>query len=121
MGFLKMSKLVLKSAFRKPATKMYPSTPQTYHKYTRGHIENDIAQCVFCGICAKKCPTGAIQVVRNDATWSIERMSCIQCNCCVEVCPKKCLLMDNHYTAPSQTKEKEVFTGARATSNRTDN
>ena len=117
MGLFKIGKLIIKSVFSKPATKMYPIKPQTYYKNTRGHIDIEIEKCIFCSMCGRKCPTGAIEVVKNEKTWAIERLKCIQCNSCVEVCPKKCLKMDNKYTVPTTTKEKEVFKDARVIDN----
>lgn len=121
MKLFKMGKVVIRSLFTKPATKMYPIKPQEYYKITRGHIDIEIESCIFCGICSKKCPTHAIEVVKAEKTWAIERLKCIQCNCCVEVCPKKCLMMGNAYTPPSTTKEKEVFKDARVANDAANN
>ena len=104
MQFFKISKLVGGSLFKKPATNMYPVQPWVPYERTRGHIVIDIDACIFCGICAKKCPTVAIEVDAEAGTWAIDPMRCIQCNCCVEVCPKDCLMDDPHYPAPSTHK-----------------
>jgi formate hydrogenlyase subunit 6/NADH:ubiquinone oxidoreductase subunit I len=48
---------------------------------------------------------------------SIERMQCIQCGYCVEVCPKKCLHMNNQYTAPSFDKTRDEYVDARVSDN----
>lgn len=113
----KMAKTVTKSLFRKPATLMYPVVTREFTKNTRGKIDIDINTCIFCGICQKKCPTGAISVSRPDKQWEIERMKCITCNYCVDSCPKKCLSMGNHYTAPNTTKNKDVYKDARVPDN----
>jgi len=99
----------MRSLFRKPATLMYPVVPRDYPERTRGHIAIDIEACIFCGICSRKCPTDAIDVDRNAKTWTIRRMSCVQCSCCVEACPKKCLLNEAAYTAPDVVKIVDVF------------
>jgi formate hydrogenlyase subunit 6/NADH:ubiquinone oxidoreductase subunit I len=39
-------------------------------------------------------------------------MQCIQCGCCVEVCPKKCLTNENTYTTPSTEKIVDTYVGA---------
>lgn len=109
MAILHFSGYVLKKLFQKPATKMYPIRKREFFERTRGHIGIDIDACIFCGMCGRKCPTGAIGVDRNSKTWDIERLQCIQCSCCVEVCPKKCLTMENAYTAPSEGSVKDVF------------
>ena len=30
----------------------------------------------------------------KEKTWQIDRLRCVVCDCCVEVCPTKCLTMD---------------------------
>lgn len=54
-------------------------------------------------------PTGAITVDRAAKLWEIERFGCIQCGCCVETCPKKCLSMKQSYTEPDGTKKTDSF------------
>ncbi len=101
----------MRSLFKKPATLMYPVIPREWQERTRGHIENQINDCIFCGICQKKCPTNAIVVDRAKRSWEIARMQCIQCSCCVEVCPKKCLTNENTYTTPSTEKIVDTYVG----------
>lgn len=112
MGTLKLGKMTMRSLFKKPATLMYPVIPREWQERTRGHIDNEIDKCIFCGICQKKCPTNALTVTRADGTWTIERMKCIQCNCCVDVCPTKCLINENMYTLPSSEKIVDTFVGS---------
>ncbi len=109
MGLFKIGKMVIRSLFSKPATLMYPIIPRIPTPLTRGHISIDINTCIFCGICSKKCPTGALVVNRAEKTWEIDRLSCIQCNCCVDVCPKKCLNMEGSYTQPSTGSVVNMF------------
>lgn len=101
MGLMKFTGFALKNLFSKPATSNYPFEPATYPERSRGHIEIDIDDCIMCGMCQRKCPSGAITVDRAAKTWSIERMGCVQCENCVEGCPKNCLHIVPGYTAPS--------------------
>lgn len=98
MGIMNFTKVVLNNLKNKPVTEMYPIKKRQYYDITRGHVEITIDNCIFCGICSKKCPTAAISVSRGEKSWEINRLRCIQCNCCVESCPKKCLNMENEYT-----------------------
>ena len=111
MSIMNFTKTVVKNLFSKPATRMYPRQPRNYPARTRGHIEIDIDSCIFCGMCSRKCPTGAITVTRPQRTWSIKRFSCIQCGYCVESCPKKCLSMHQTYTEPDGVKRTDTFAG----------
>jgi len=99
MSYFSMSKTVLGSLFKKRATLNYPKEPKRNDPLVRGHIENDIAACIFCGLCDRKCPTNAIKVVRDDKTWAIKPFYCIQCGECTSVCPTKCLHMKSELTA----------------------
>jgi ech hydrogenase subunit F len=99
----------LHNLFSKPATRNYPAQPREYPQRTRGHIENDMDLCIFCGLCSKKCPTGAITVDRAAKTWAISPFSCIQCGFCTEGCPKKCLSMRQTYTQPGDEKKTNSF------------
>ena len=110
MGYYRMSALVLKSLFRKPATRLYPAKAKVNLKQgTRGSIAIDAPRCTLCGSCQRKCPTYAILVERKDARWTINRLRCISCNYCVEVCPPKCLSMLPMYSSPTVTRDREVF------------
>ena len=111
MSLLTFTKTELRNLFSKPATRLYPQQPREYPARTRGHIENDIDASTFCGLCSRKCPTGAITVDRAARTWSIRRFSCIQCGYCVESCPKKCLSMHQTYTQPGAEKTEDVLQG----------
>jgi formate hydrogenlyase subunit 6/NADH:ubiquinone oxidoreductase subunit I len=107
-----MSRTVLKSLFRRPATIKYPFGPRILSKKARGSIAIDISKCVFCGICQKKCPTGAIEVTKEQKSWKIARLRCITCGYCVEACPKKCLRMGNQYTEPMLTRHEDMYKNA---------
>ena len=110
MSLFVMVKTVIKSILKKPATVKYPFGPRrAYYKNTRGSIAIDINKCIFCGLCRKKCPTGAISVIKEEKKWKIDRLRCITCGYCIETCPKKCLSMENRYSGPSTGKKEDVY------------
>lgn len=58
-----------------------------------GKPVNDPSKCVFCTLCAKKCPAGAIEVNRAEKTWTLDEEKCIGCGTCADTCPKNCILL----------------------------
>lgn len=58
-----------------------------------GKPANDGTQCVYCTLCAKKCPQGAITVDRAARTWTLDAGKCVGCGLCAASCPKKCLTL----------------------------
>jgi dissimilatory sulfite reductase (desulfoviridin) alpha/beta subunit len=44
--------------------------------------------CVYCGLCAKACRSGAISVQNKTLTYAKEK--CVSCGRCVRACPKAC-------------------------------
>lgn len=109
MALMNFSFTALKNLLSKPATSNYPAQPRQYPERSRGHIEINIDDCIMCGICSRKCMSGAITIDRTNKTWSIERMGCVQCSACVNACPKKCLSMVPGYSAPSTEKTVDTY------------
>ena len=104
MGTFKLAKLTLGSLFKKPATVRYPyekrDIPALFPDM-RGHVVNDVENCIMCGMCARVCPADALTVDRKAGNWTIDPYRCIQCSSCVHECPKKCLSMDVYNTEPT--------------------
>ena len=58
-----------------------------------GKPVQDPSKCVYCTICARKCPAGALTVDRAAKTWTLDEDLCVGCGTCAEACPKKCILI----------------------------
>ena len=58
-----------------------------------GKPVNDTSLCVFCTLCAKKCPQEAITVDRLNKIWTLDKEKCVSCGICAESCPKKSITM----------------------------
>jgi ech hydrogenase subunit F len=108
MPYFEMSRLALKWALAKPATSRYPFEPRVAIDGSRGQLTFERETCVYCTVCAKKCPTGAIVINRAQKTWAIDRLLCISCGYCVESCPKKSLALSTKHGVPTVTKDREV-------------
>ncbi len=90
---LPMVRRSLRNLFSRPATRRYPSEVRPRFDGARGTIEFDEQSCVHCGLCARRCPTAALTVSREERTFTIEQLRCIACGVCVDVCNKRSLSM----------------------------
>ena len=109
MAYFEMSRLALKWALTKPPTTRYPFEPRRAIPGSRGLLIFTRDSCVYCTVCAKKCPTGALGVNRAQKRWTIDRLLCITCGYCVEACPKGSLELTTDHGSPSVTKDREFF------------
>ncbi|MFT3915859.1 MAG: 4Fe-4S dicluster domain-containing protein [Anaeromyxobacteraceae bacterium] len=85
--------LALRNLVSRPATRRYPAEVRPPVPLARGHVAVDIASCVFCGLCARRCPAAAIAVSKEARTFALEHLRCVACGVCVEVCNKDSLAM----------------------------
>ena len=109
MAYFEMSSLALKWVLSKPATCRYPFEPRRALPGSRGTLTFTKETCVYCTVCAKKCPTGALVVNRAQKKWVIDRLRCITCGYCVEACPKDALAMAGNHAVPAVTRDREFF------------
>lgn len=104
-----MCKTVVSSLRKKTFCQMYPFQPAKFHTHTRGHIKLDAAKCILCTLCAKRCPTGALEVDRVKGYWQINRYKCIMCIECVHACRPLALITEQQYAPPMAKMENERF------------
>lgn len=95
---------------KQPVTVCYPQEKLAAPERLRGHIVNDMDVCICCGMCARRCPAGALAVDRKGGTWSIDPYACVVCGECIESCPKHCLTMDTVRTPVAADKTPTVET-----------
>lgn len=110
-----MTKTVTKNLLEGPATLMYPKKQRIFVPMSRGKVEVNISECIFCGMCDRRCPTYAIGVTKAQKEWRIDRLKCCTCNLCVEICPTKCLRMDNQYFKSVTEKSGGIYAAVKAT------
>jgi len=63
----------------------------TFKEKVLGELTCDQDNCVYCGLCMRNCPQGAITVDRATKTWQIDHEKCVKCGICIGKCPKKVL------------------------------
>jgi len=109
MAYFEMARLALKWAVTKPPTSRYPFEPRIPFPGSRGQLVFTKDNCVYCNVCAKKCPTGALLVNRARKKWAIDRLRCISCGYCIEACPKKSLALTEAHGKPAVTHDREFY------------
>ena len=70
-----------------------PAAPVEVKPRDDGKPVSDPSKCVYCTICARKCPVGALEVDRANKTWVLDEDKCVACGTCADACPKKCIIM----------------------------
>ena len=109
MAYFDMCRLALKWALKKPPTSRYPFEPRRVISGSRGRLIFTKENCVYCTVCAKKCPTGALAVDRAQKRFVIDRLRCISCGYCVEICPKDSLHLSTDHPAATLIKDRQVL------------
>ena len=70
-----------------------PETTHAIQPRDDGKPVNDPSKCIYCTLCAKKCPQEAITVDRKAKTWVLNEDECVCCGTCQSACPKDAIIM----------------------------
>jgi formate hydrogenlyase subunit 6/NADH:ubiquinone oxidoreductase subunit I len=77
---------VLRNLLGRPATERYPAVKPQVPPGFRGRVKHDPKLCIYCGLCARSCPSGAIAVDPVKKTWTYDVGKCVFCGHCEDVC-----------------------------------
>ena len=90
----------IKAAPKKPAPKPAPAegapaeaAAPAIQPRGDGKPAQDPNKCVYCTLCAKKCPSEALTVDRKEKTWVLDEDKCVGCGTCRDVCPKDAIVL----------------------------
>lgn len=104
----------LKSLFKKPSTLKYPKERPEVPEGLRGKLEHDKEKCIYCGLCAKYCPSSAITVDTKNKTWTHDLGRCLFCAQCEEICremPKRnAIKMTTEFELAEMKKKRFIRT-----------
>jgi formate hydrogenlyase subunit 6/NADH:ubiquinone oxidoreductase subunit I len=96
-------------------TREYPAEQPVLTERFRGHLFNNVDDCISCKLCAKACPVDCfvIDTERNAenklraSRFDIDLTKCIYCGLCTRACPTDCLTMEGGFELdPKNTVNK---------------
>lgn len=102
---LDMTATVVRNFLTKAHTRLYPFKVREVFDNVRGNLDNNIEECILCGMCQKKCPSQCITVDKEAKIWEVDPYACVYCGICVDHCPTNCLFMHKEYRKPAKVKE----------------
>lgn len=90
-----------------------PSVPgnRPYKKAGTGMVPKADSSCTACGLCAQKCPAGAISANTPGAT---DKSKCISCMRCVSICPVHARKVSSVMTAVAAAAIKKACSVEKA-------
>jgi NADH-quinone oxidoreductase subunit I len=123
---LKGLRMTVRQMFRPTFTSQFPEERFQPNASFRGRpvlvTENGVERCVACGLCARVCPSLAIEVQASETELEKERypikfeinmVRCIFCGFCEEVCPEEAIVMSQEYLLVFSSQEEALFSKER--------
>jgi NADH-quinone oxidoreductase subunit I len=119
---LKGLRMTIRQMFRPTFTSQFPEERFKPDSSFRGRpvlvAENGVERCVACGLCARVCPSLAIEVQAAETELEKERypikfeiniLRCIFCGFCEEVCPEEAIVMSKEYLLVFSSQEEALY------------
>ena len=73
--------------------------------FVAGKQSIDSSKCTFCGVCAARCPSGAIKMDAARGEIGIDLDECIFCSLCGDLCPSGAITQTREYELAAKKRE----------------
>jgi formate hydrogenlyase subunit 6/NADH:ubiquinone oxidoreductase subunit I len=108
-----MQRELLRNALRKPCTLIYPFEKIEPPEGLRGKHEYDPEKCIGCGLCARVCPSFAIEFMGGPGPkctgLKVDLGKCLFCQECENVCPRDAIRLTTEYELAVINKEDQIL------------
>lgn len=107
---------LIKSLIKKPITLRFPYERAQPVERMRGEINWKIEKCIGCTLCAKVCPSEAVEIIGKGQNAEIRYHigRCLFCGECVDICPTKAIQTTKKFEL-AFTKPKQMTLKFRKT------
>ena len=102
---------LLKTAIKRPVTRLYPFEKRKPVEGLRGkHVWNP-ETCIGCGLCERECPSFAIEMIGKGMTAGLDVYldRCMFCGICEEVCPRDAIKLTDEYELATYSREDLIL------------
>ncbi|MBD3205056.1 4Fe-4S dicluster domain-containing protein [Candidatus Bathyarchaeota archaeon] len=108
-----MQRELFRNALKKPCTLIYPFEKVEPPEGLRGKHEFDPEKCIGCGLCARVCPSFAIELEGGPGPkctgLKVDLGKCLFCQECENVCPRDAIRLTSEYELAVIRKEDQVL------------
>jgi formate hydrogenlyase subunit 6/NADH:ubiquinone oxidoreductase subunit I len=108
-GFLKIA---FRNLLKGPTTDPYPFGETFIPENLRGRLSVDASICTACGTCQEVCPSGAINITKEDGVYlhTVWYNTCCYCGNCEFFCPTGAIVLSNNFHTANVQEDKYKFT-----------
>ena len=103
----------IKNLFGRRFTRNYPKTRPPLPEGLRAKVMHDREKCIYCGMCARYCPSDAIKVDMKKREWRYDWGKCLFCAQCEEVCrdivKKDAIKLTQEFELAGKDRKRFIF------------